>query len=373
MLLEHEATRIDAAAQTLTARTAAGDEVALGYDKLVIATGAEPVRPPIPGIESDGVYQLHTIGDSFALNEALADEPRDAIIVGAGYIGLEMAEALRSRDLGVSVVEQLPEVLPTVDPELGALVRQELERHDVRVLAGVGVTEITQSDGRLSVRSAQGEIGSADIVLVVVGVRPQTALALDAGVVTGARGAIQVDQQMKTSFDNIYAAGDCVVTYHRLLESDAYLPLGTTAHKQGRVAGENAVGGDRLFEGSLGTQVVKVFDFAVARTGLRDEEAEAGGFEPATVESRVFDHKRYYPGAEEIVIRITADRKTNQLLGAQLVGHVSAEVPKRVDIFATAIHHAMSVDAVNDLDLSYTPPFGSPWDAVQLAAQEWRP
>ena len=373
LLLEHEATRIDPGGRTVMARAAAGDEVSLGYDRLVIATGAEPVRPAIPGIESDGVYQLHTMGDSFALDEALAREPGNAIIVGAGYIGLEMAEALRTRDLEVTVVEQLPEVLPTVDPELGALVRRELERHDVCVLTGVGVTEITHGDGRLFVRSAEDEIGRADIVLVVVGVRPHTALALEAGVATGARGAIQVDRQMRTSVADIYAAGDCVVTFHRLLESDAYLPLGTTAHKQGRVAGENAVGGDRRFEGSLGTQVVKVFDLSVARTGLREDEAEAAGFEPATSESRVPDHKRYYPGAREIVIRITADSNTRQLLGAQLAGHVSAEVPKRVDIFATAIHHAMSVEGVSDLDLSYTPPFGSPWDAVQLAAQDWRP
>lgn len=371
LLLEHEATQVDAVGHSITARSPDGGEVALGYDKLVIATGAEPVRPPIPGIENDGVFQLHTMGDSFTLNGALAGKPREAMIVGAGYIGLEMAEALRTRDVRVSVVEQLPEVLPTVDPELGALVRQGLERHQVRVLTGVGVTGITHADGRLSVRSADDEIGSADLVLVVVGVRPQTTLAVDAGVATGARGAIQVDRQMKTTVPDIYAAGDCVVTYHRLLKSDSYLPLGTTAHKQGRVAGENAVGGDRTFEGSLGTQVVKVFEHAIARTGLRDHEAESAGFETVTVESRVPDHKRYYPDTQEIVIRVTGDRDTNQLLGAQLVGPVGAEVPKRVDIFAAAIHHSMSVEAMNDLDLSYTPPFGSPWDAVQLATQTW--
>jgi NADPH-dependent 2,4-dienoyl-CoA reductase/sulfur reductase-like enzyme len=176
---------------------------------------------------------------------------------------------------------------------------------------------------------------------------------------------------METNVPDVYAAGDCAVTYHRLLGSDTYLPLGTTAHKQGRIAGENAVGGDRRFEGSLGTQVVKVFELAVARTGLRDDEALAAGFEPLTVESRWHDHKAYYPGAREITVRVTGERGSGRLLGGQLVGRLDAQVAKRVDIFAGALFQGLTVDALNDLDLSYTPPFGSPWDVVQSAAQEW--
>ena len=172
---------------------------------------------------------------------------------------------------------------------------------------------------------------------------------------------------METNLPDVYAAGDCVVTYHRLLEADTYLPLGTTAHKQGRIAGENAVGGDRSFEGSLGTQVVKVFDLAAARTGLRDHEAAAAGLDPLTVESRAYDHKVYYPGAHEITIRLTGDPESGRLLGAQLVGHDDTEVAKRVDVAAAALYHGMTVDALNDLDLSYTPPFGSPWDPLQCA------
>ena len=161
------------------------------------------------------------------------------------------------------------------------------------------------------------------------------------------------------------------MTYHRLLEADTYLPLGTTAHKQGRIAGENAVGGDRRFEGSLGTQVVKVFELAVARTGLRDGEAAAAGLEPLTVESRGYDHKVYYPGAHEVTVRMTGEAGSGRLLGAQLVGDLTTQVPKRVDIVAGALFQGLTVDALNDLDLSYTPPFGSPWDVVQAAAQEW--
>jgi NADPH-dependent 2,4-dienoyl-CoA reductase/sulfur reductase-like enzyme len=371
LLLEHTATRIDADEHSITVRDAADRGRELRYDKLIVATGAAPVRPPIPGIDSDGVYQLHTIGDSLVLNDALAQAPERAVIVGGGYIGLEMAEALHARGLAVTVIEQLPSVLPTVDPELGTLVREELERHGVQVLTGITVTSIERRDTALAVISGDALIAAPDIVLVVVGVRPDTRLGKAAGIETGARGALQVDRRMQTNLADVYSAGDCGVTYHRLLGSDTYLPLGTTAHKQGRVAGENAAGGDRSFEGSLGTQVVKVFDLAIARTGLRDHEASPAGFEPLTVESNGYDHKVYYPGAHQVTMRVTGDRKTGRLLGLQLIGHEGAEVPKRIDIAAAALHHGMDVDALNDLDLSYTPPFGSPWDVVQSGAQAW--
>ena len=186
----------------------------------------------------------------------------------------------------------------------------------------------------------------------------------------GAKGAIAVDRQMRTNLPDVFAAGDCVVTHHRLL-GESYLPLGTTAHKQGRVAGENALGGSREFAGSLGTQVVKIFDHVAARTGLRDHEAVAAGFDPLTVGSEADDHKAYYPGSHRIRIRLTGDRSNGRLLGVQLFGHRHAEIAKRIDIAATAIFHAMTVDAISDLDLSYTPPLGSPWDALQIAAQSW--
>jgi NADPH-dependent 2,4-dienoyl-CoA reductase/sulfur reductase-like enzyme len=367
LLLDHAATEIDPAAGTVSV-----NDLTLRFDRLVVATGADPVRPRLPGIDHEGVYQLHTMGDSLLLDNALASNPQRAVIVGAGYIGLEMAEALRRRGLEVTVVEQLPMVLPTVDPELGQIVRDELARNGVHVLNGATVTAIErEQEEQLSVRGNPDLQIDTDIVLVVVGVRPNVELARGAGVAVTERGPIQVNRHMETSLPGIYAAGDCVATYHRLLDSDTYLPLGTTAHKQGRVAGENAVGGERQFEGSLGTQVVKIFELAAARTGVRDAEATAAGFDPLTVESNPDDHKRYYSGAHPIAIRTTGDRRSGRLLGMQLLGNLRSEVPKRVDIAAGAIHHGMTVDAVSDLDLSYTPPFGSPWDAVQIAAQAW--
>jgi NADPH-dependent 2,4-dienoyl-CoA reductase/sulfur reductase-like enzyme len=363
-----------------------GDEEVLPYDALVIGTGAVPVRPPIGGLNGpgalgpdDGVHLLHSMGDTFAVMRTLEQaSPASAVIVGAGYIGLEMAEALTARGLAVTQIEQLGEVLPTVDPELGALARAELEAHGVQVVTGTTVQAVTPDAAgerrRLRVDAAgadgQADSRSADMVLVVAGVRPETELAVAAGARLGVRGAIAVDRRMRTGMPDVFAAGDCVVTHHRLL-GETYVPLGTTAHKQGRVAGENAVGCHREFAGSLGTQVVKVFDQAAARTGLRDHEAKAAGFDPVTVGSEADDHKAYYPGSHRITMRFTGDRATGRLLGAQLFGHKHAEVAKRIDIAATAIFHGMTVEDLSDLDLSYTPPLGSPWDAVQMAAQAW--
>jgi NADPH-dependent 2,4-dienoyl-CoA reductase/sulfur reductase-like enzyme len=371
LLLDHTARAIDPVAKQVTVTDPGGAERQLGYDRLVIGTGAVPVRPPIDGLDLPGVHVLHTMGDTFRLHQALTGNARSAIIVGGGYIGLEMAEAFTAPGLSVTLVEQAPAVMPTVDQELGELLGHELRRHDVQVVNDVTIKAIHQENGGLTVAGEPDFAATADLVLVVVGVRPDTDLAVAAGVATGMRGALRVDRQMLTNLPDVLAAGDCVETWHRLLKAPAYLPLGTTAHKQGRIAGETAVGGTAEFAGSLGTQVVKVFELAVARTGLRDAEASAAGFEPVTVGSVEFDHKAYYPGAHQLHLRITGDRQTGRLLGAQLLGDQRAQVAKRIDIAATALFHHMTVEGLSELDLSYTPPFGSPWDAVQMATQAW--
>jgi NADPH-dependent 2,4-dienoyl-CoA reductase/sulfur reductase-like enzyme len=381
--LDTTARRIDVPGRKLLVTGRDGTEDVISYDQLLIGTGAVPVRPPIEGLDelgpADGVHLLHSMDDTFAIMRTLEQTaPASAVIVGAGYIGLEMADALITRGLAVTQIEQLPEVLPTVDPQLGALVRAELDGYGVSVLPGTAVKAVGKAaqgaSGRLRVKAvtAVGEPVTvhADMVLVVTGVRPETALAVSAGVSLSARGAIAVDRGMRTGVPDVYAAGDCAVTHHRLL-GEAYLPLGTTAHKQGRVAGENACGGNREFAGSLGTQVVKIFDQAAARTGLRDHEALAAGYEPVTIDSQADDHKAYYPGSHRIAMRFTGDRATGRLLGVQLFGHKNAEIAKRIDIAAIAIFHGMTVDAMSELDLSYTPPLGSPWDAIQAGAQSW--
>jgi NADPH-dependent 2,4-dienoyl-CoA reductase/sulfur reductase-like enzyme len=384
--LDTVARQIDVEGRKLLVTDANGDEALLAYDELVVGTGAVPIRPAIQGLGGpdalgveDGVHLLHSMGDTFAVMRTLEEaDPASALIVGAGYIGLEMAEALVARGLSVTQMEQLAEVLPTVDPEIGTLVHGQLADHGVEVLIGTTVRSITRAatDGRGRLRVEATTTGghdvvrNVDMVLVVVGVRPDTELAASAGAVLGHRGTIAVDRHMRTNLPHVFAAGDCVVTHHRLL-GETYLPLGTTAHKQGRVAGENALGGDRAFAGSLGTQVVKIFDHVVARTGLRDHEAQGVGLNPLTIGSQADDHKAYYPDSHPISMRFTGDTTTGRLLGVQLFGHKHAEVAKRVDIATTAIFHDMTVEAISDLDLSYTPPLGSPWDAVQGGAQVW--
>ena len=372
LLLNHTAQEIDPLKRLVKVVDKAGLEKNLSYNRLLIATGATPSLPQISGVHEPGVFPLHTMEDSFQLNHFLTEQrPRSAIIIGGGYIGLEMADALTYRGLKVTLIGRTTRVLPTVDQELGALVEKELGRHKVEVINQITVESIERVKNKLVVKGSGGFLSNADLVLVATGVRPSSRLGTHAGVLTTSQGALCVNRKMETNVPGIYAAGDCVETWHHLLQTYVYLPLGTTAHKQGRVAGENIAGGNRSFMGSLGTQVVKVFELTIARTGLRDQEALQAGFDPLTVELETWDHKAYYPNPHNIHIRVTGDRQTGRLLGAQMLGHWHSEVAKRIDVFATALYHQMKVEELNNLDLSYTPPFSSPWDPVQLSAQAW--
>jgi NADPH-dependent 2,4-dienoyl-CoA reductase/sulfur reductase-like enzyme len=331
---------------------------------LLIPIGARTIRPPIAGLDLPGVFVLRWIGDTLAFEKYLVmREPKQVVIVGGGYIGLEMAEALTHRGIRVTLIEMAPSVMTTIDIDLGRKVGAELERHGVQVLAGQAISAITTADDKLCITGANNFSHAADMVLVAAGAQPETDLAVAAGVARGFKGALKVDRRMQTNLPDVFAAGDCVETYHRITQANA--------HKQGRVAGGNAVGGDFLFEGSLGTQSVRLFDYVVARTGFHDRDAAAKGFDPLSVDSVHWDHKLYYPGAKEMTIRVTGDRASGRLLGAQIIGHYGTEVSKRIDVFASAIHHGETVDQLNDLDLSYTPPLSSPWDPVQMAAQAW--
>jgi NADPH-dependent 2,4-dienoyl-CoA reductase/sulfur reductase-like enzyme len=372
LLLDHCATAIDADRKIVQIVDAEGRTSELSYDRLVIGTGAESIIPTIKGIDLPGVFLLRWMQDCFAADKRLADHnPKSALIVGGGYIGMEMADALTLRGLAVTVVEFAETVLTTVDRPLGEKVATEMERHGVKVATGVGIESVEAEGKSFTVKGTNGFCTNADLVLVAVGCRPVTTLAVEAGIETGFKGAIKVNRRMETNISDIFAAGDCVETWHNLLNSYSYLPLGTTAHKQGRIAGENAVGGNREFAGSLGTQAVKIFDLVAARTGLRDIEAQEAGFTPFTDQFETWDHKVYYPGAEKMIIRITGDQTTGRLLGAQILGHRKSEISKRIDIFAAALFSNMLVEQLNDLDLSYTPPLSSPWDPVQMAAQAW--
>ena len=323
-------------------------------------------------LQLPGVFTLRWMDDSFAMQRYITEHnPKSAIIIGAGYIGIEMADALTYRGLKVTVVEYFDSVLTTVDPEFGRLVQTELESHGVVVSTGIAAEKIEKIERGMTVSGSKGFSSSADIVLVAVGARPESKLACAAGIETGIKDAIKVDRCMRTNIPDVYAAGDCVETWHKILQKYTYRPLGSTAHKQGRVAGENVSGGNAEFQGTLGTQAVKIFNQVVAGTGLREGTAQQSGFDPLTVEVATWDHKVYYPGAQKMWIRITGDRSTHRLLGAQIVGHKNAEISKRIDVFATAIYKGLPVEELNDIDLSYTPPLSSPWDPIQMAAQAW--
>ena len=373
VLTQHRATKINSQEKLVTAINSQGETIQLLYDRLIIGTGAVSRQPQISGLELPGVYFLRWMGDSFKLNQHLQQNspPKSVIIVGGGYIGLEMADALTLRGIQVTLVEHSSTVLKTVHSTFGERVEDELKSHGVQMATGISVTKIEKDNEQLTVFGSPDFSAKADLVIVAVGAKPATELAQTAAITLGEYGAIQVNRRMETNISDIYAAGDCVQTWHQLLQKSVYLPLGTTAHKQGRIAGENAVGGNREFQGSLGTQVVKVFDLAIARTGLREAEAEQAGYEPLTIDFETWDHKVYYPHAHPIGIRVTGDINTKAILGAQIIGHYQGEIAKRVDIFAIAIFHRMTIEQISDLDLSYTPPLSSPWDPVQMAAQAW--
>jgi NADPH-dependent 2,4-dienoyl-CoA reductase/sulfur reductase-like enzyme len=362
---------IDPDHQTVLAQTPRGEQT-FAYDRLLIATGAVSRRPPIEGLDLPGVFFLRWMEDSFAMKQYMAaQQPRSALIIGAGYIGMEMADALRQQGMEVSVVEFGETVLSTVDPELGQQVQAHLAENGVQVFTQTAVKEIQAQEKRLIVRGEPALTIPVDMVLVATGGTPNVSLGTAIGLATEKPGALVVNQKMETERPNIYAAGDCALTYHQLLKKHTYLPLGSTAHKQGRIAGENMLGGNRLFQGSLGTQVVKIFERVVGRTGFKDAEARAAGYQPRSVDFEGWDHKAYYPGATPLHIRLTGDTATGRLLGAQMLGTYPAEIAKRIDIFAAALSAGMTIEALNDLDLSYTPPLSSPWDPVQMAAQAW--
>lgn len=361
------ATAINPTAHTVTA-TRGEEAITFAYQHLMVGTGAVPKELPLTGA-GDGIHVLHTMGDFFDIEAQLVQhQPKRAAIIGAGYVGIEMAEALTHRDVAVSLFQRGSEVLSTIDADLATPINDTLTQNGVQVFTNATVTEITQTPtGYRLIGGATNE--TFDFVLVVVGVRPNSTLLEEAGAEVTTNHAVIVNDRMQTNLPDIYAAGDLVQTKHRLL-GDTYLPLGTTAHKQGRVAGANIVGRQTHFAGILGSQVLRAFDVIAARTGLLPTEATQAGYTPITTTAVVDDHKGYYPDAEKITIRITADCQTHLLLGAQLVGKYGSEVAKRADIFATAIYNDMTVEAFSDLDLTYSPVVGAPWDAVQAAVQQ---
>lgn len=358
-------TGLDPATRQLTISGAGGTQL-LGYDVLIAASGADPVLPPVPGLAHERVFTVRWLADAIRLRDLLArGEIRHAVVVGAGYIGLETAEALAAAGAAVEVIEALPRVLgTTVDGPAAQRTAAEVSAH-ARLRLGTRLDAVRPGPGGgLTVR-AGGEETRTDLVIVAAGVRPSTGLLAAAGAATLPDGSLLADTAMRTSLPGIFAAGDCVALPHLLLGRPAWVPLGPAANKTGRVAGTVAAGGSASFRGVVGTAVVKVFGLEVARTGLTLAEAAAAGIPAIATDVTSRSRAKYYPGSEPLQVRLV-HTPAGRLLGAQLTGREG--VAKRIDVVATALHAGLDIGELAALDLSYAPPFAPVYDPVLLAA-----
>jgi len=339
------------------------------YDKLIIATGARAVKPPIPGIEMKNVFALRTLKDGIDIKNAVTGKPvKHAVIVGGGYIGLELAEALSKQGLSVSVVEMLDRLMPNVDTDISGEIEDELRQHGCAVYKSNAVEEILGDQNAERVRLADGTVLPADVVVVAVGVKPNVEFAVSGGVQLGSTGAIAVAPTMRTNVHNVFAAGDCAEAKNMVTGKNDYIPLGTTANKQGRIAGDNASGKSSKFKGIVGTAAVKVFDLEIARTGVCSASAAKmhTSFQSVVIKSK--SRAGYYPDAKKIMVKLIFRTEDGRLLGAQIAGHEG--VAKRIDVLATALQQRMTVQDVAELDLSYAPPFSPVWDPILVAANQ---
>lgn len=380
-----EVTEIDVAGARVRSRDlGTGAEEWTSYDRLVIATGARPIRPDLPGADAPGVHGVQTLDDGQALLDALASaEGRRAVVVGAGYIGVEMAEALIHRGYEVTVVNRGREPMSTLDPDMGRLVHTAMEDLGITMVDDAEVTEILTGDGSTSPLGGGREPGvgrvravvtkdatyPADVVVLGIGVRPETTLARAAGLPLGEHGGLLTDLAMRVrGHQNIWAGGDCVEVLDLVSGRERHIALGTHANKHGQVIGSNVAGGYATFPGVVGTAVSKVCDLEIARTGLREKDAHRAGlqFETVTIEST--SRAGYYPDAAPMTVKMLAERRTGRLLGVQIVGREGAA--KRVDIAAVALTAGMTVEQMTMLDLGYAPPFSPVWDPVLVAARK---
>ena len=366
--LRARATAIDVGSRRV--QVAGGETVR--YDQLLIATGAVPVRPDLPGLKAPNVLGVQTLDDGAHAMEVLrAREPqaRNAVVVGAGYIGVEMAEALLRRGYEVTVLERAPEPMTRLDPDLGRLIAKAMQGMGIRLLTGVEVEGVeTAAGGQATAVRAGGTTYPADIVVLGLGVRPRTDIAREAGLPLGEHDGLRVDSRMRVAgHDGVWAAGDCVESWDRVGERWVHVPLGTHANKQGLVVGTCIGGGDLEFPGVVGTAMSKVCDLEVARTGLGEQEAADLGHDVATATIETTTRAGYMPGARPMTVKVVGDRRDRRLLGAQIVGREGAAT--RIDTCAMALCARVTVDELVMSDLGYAPPFSSVWDPVQVAAR----
>jgi NADPH-dependent 2,4-dienoyl-CoA reductase/sulfur reductase-like enzyme len=366
--IQHRAEAIDPAGKTVTGRTSAGKPFQLPYDKLLIATGARPVIPDLPGVESPGVMALKNLEDGRKIKTFIRDRSvKKAVILGMGYIAFEMCEAFRARGVDVEMIKPRPVFIPWMNEQLASIVKKEVEANQVKVHLGRPIERIEKNAKGLRVVCPGLQL-DGEMVLVAVGVQPSSELAEDAGLALGPGKSIAVDRMLRTSNADIYAAGDCADAYHVVTGQKTWIPLALRANRAGWAVADNVLGERVELQGVAGTAVFKVFDLEVARTGLSVEEARKAGFEPVeiVIQSRTRAHN--HPGSSTISVQLVGDKKTGRLLGAQMAGKEGAA--HRINAPAVALHAKMSVEEFSQSDLAYAPPFGPSWDPLLTAANQ---
>ncbi|WP_017754680.1 FAD-dependent oxidoreductase [Calidifontibacillus oryziterrae] len=340
-----------------------GEKKTYEYTKLILAQGGKPIAPPIPGAEQDHVFQLWTLEDMDKINSFIENrKPKTAVVVGGGFIGLEMVEALVKKGIKVSVVEMMPHVMAIMESEIAGFIQQEMVSYGVDVLTNKAVSDI----GRNSVTLKDGSTIDADMILLSIGVRPTLKLAQEAGLDIGEAGGLLVDSTLKTSDDNIYAAGDMVELEHRVHGKKVRIPLAGPANRQGRIAAENALGKRHEYKGSIGTSIVRVFEAVAGTTGLSLKGARAAGLNADAIVIHKEHHTSYYPGAEQVTVLVVYDRETGVVLGGQTAGYAGAD--RRLDVLAAAAAAKLTVSDLADMDFAYSPPLGTANDAMNMAA-----
>ncbi len=369
VLTRHQATAIHTRTKQVQVKDLEkNSDLTLGYDKLIIATGAQPIVPPLPGVSLGNIFTLRTVNDALKI-KACVDSGRvkNAVIVGGGLIGMEMAENLTLRGIKVSVIELLDQILPPLDKDMALLVQKHVMEKGVAVITSDGVKSFEgNSHGAVTTVITGRQQLPADMVILSIGIRPNTKLALDAGIEICASRAIKVNDRMETNVPDVYAVGDCAESVHLVTGKPAWIPLGSTAAKMGRVAAINVTGGNDTFQGVLGTLIVKVFELNVGKVGLSEREAMKEGFEVESAIVPAGDKSHYYTETKDILIKLIADKTTKKLLGAEIVGE--GVVDKRIDIIATALTFGATVDQISKLDLAYAPPYAMSMDAIIVAA-----
>ena len=363
----HEVTGVYPDEKTVMVRNnLTGDEWKEDYDKLILSPGARPVRPNLPGIDSERIFTLRTVEDTLRIHDYVSTRGvKSVVMAGGGYIGIETAENLRAKGLDVTIVQRPKQLMNTLDYDMAAFVHSKLRRNGVKLRLGSSVAGFMDDNGSI-ITLLDGEEGiAADMVILAIGVTPDSSLAKQAGLELGVKGSIAVNDRMETSASDIYAVGDAVQVRHFVTGEDAVIALAGPANKQGRIAADNICGGDSHYRGSLGTSIIKIFDITVAGTGLTEKAAAAAGLSYESVVLSPSSHAGYYPGAKVMTMKVVYEKESLRLLGAQIVG--AEGVDKRIDVLATAIHAGIRADKLKDLDLAYAPPFSSAKDPVNMA------